>query len=202
MSKRIITISREFGAGGHTVGKKVAEELGILFYDQEIIDHAVAETGFSPDSVREAGEYASTTHSFLFNLLLSHSVTAVPGGELSNYDKIYIAQTKTIQDLAEKSPCVIVGRCADYILRERDDVLSVFLHASDEYRQQRILEQYGEIEGKTIGERLEEKDKKRMLYYKHYTDRDWGDVKNYHLTINTAVIPLDMAVRWIVDAVR
>ncbi len=202
MSKRIITISREFGAGGHTVGKKVAEELGIPFYDQEIIDHAVAETGFSPDFVREAGEYASTTHSFLFNLLLSHSVTAVPGGELSNYDKIYIAQTKTIQDLADKSPCVIVGRCADYILRERDDVLSVFLHASDEYRQQRILEQYGEIEGKTIGERLEEKDKKRMLYYKHYTDRDWGDVKNYHLTINTAVIPLDMAVRWIVDAVR
>ena len=202
MSKRIITISREFGAGGHTVGKKVAEELGIPFYDQEIIDHAVAETGFSPDFVREAGEYASTTHRFLFNLLLSHSVTAVPGGELSNYDKIYIAQTKTIQDLAEKSPCVIVGRCADYILRERDDVLSVFLHASDEYRQQRILEQYGEIEGKTIGERLEEKDKKRMLYYKHYTDRDWGDVKNYHLTINTAVIPLDMAVRWIVDAVR
>ena len=202
MSKRIITISREFGAGGHTVGKKVAEELGIPFYDQEIIDHAVAETGFSPDFVREAGEYASTTHSFLFNLLRSHSVTAVPGGELSNYDKIYIAQTKTIQDLADKSPCVIVGRCADYILRERDDVLSVFLHASDEYRQQRILEQYGEIEGKTISERLEEKDKKRMLYYKHYTDRDWGDVKNYHLTINTAVIPLDMAVRWIVGAVR
>ena len=102
MSKRIITISREFGAGGHTIGQKVAERLGIPFYDQEIIDRAVADTGFSPDFVREAGEYASTTHSFLFNLLLSHSVTAVPGGELSNYDKIYIAQTRTIQELAEK----------------------------------------------------------------------------------------------------
>ncbi len=202
MSKRIITISREFGAGGHTLGKKVAEALGIPFYDQEIIDRAVADTGFSPEFVKEAGEYASTTHSFLFNLILSHSVSTVPGGELSNYDKIYIAQARIIQELAEKSPCVIVGRCADYILRERDDCLNIFVHATDEYRKQRILEQYGEIEGKSISERLEEKDKKRILYYRHYTDRDWGDVKNYHLTINTAVIPVNKAVQWIVDAVR
>ena len=142
MSKRIITISREFGAGGHTLGKKVAEALGIPFYDQEIIDRAVADTGFSPEFVKEAGEYASTTHSFLFNLILSHSVSTVPGGELSNYDKIYIAQARIIQELAEKSPCVIVGRCADYILRERDDCLNIFVHATDEYRKQRILEQY------------------------------------------------------------
>ena len=202
MSKRIITISREFGAGGHTLGKKVAKALGIPFYDQEIIDRAVADTGFSPEFVKEAGEYASTTHSFLFNLILSHSVSTVPGGELSNYDKIYIAQARIIQELAEKSPCVIVGRCADYILRERDDCLNIFVHATDEYRKQRILEQYGEIEGKSISERLEEKDKKRILYYRHYTDRDWGDVKNYHLTLNTAVIPVDKAVQWIVDAVR
>ena len=202
MSKRIITISREFGAGGHTLGKKVAEALGIPFYDQEIIDRAVADTGFSPEFVKEAGEYASTTHRFLFNLILSHSVSTVPGGELSNYDKIYIAQARIIQELAEKSPCVIVGRCADYILRERDDCLNIFVHATDEYRKQRILEQYGEIEGKSISERLEEKDKKRILYYRHYTDRDWGDVKNYHLTVNTAVIPVDKAVQWIVDAVR
>ena len=202
MRKRIITISREFGAGGHTIGQKAAERLGIPFYDHEIIDRAVADTGFSPEFVREAGEYASTTHSFLFNLILSNSVNTVTGGELSNYDKIYIAQARTIQELAEKSPCVIVGRCADYILREREDCLNVFIHASDEYRMQRILEHYGEIEGKTIAERLEEKDKKRMLYYKHYTDRDWGDVKNYHLAIDTAVIPEQLAVDLIVNAVR
>ncbi len=202
MSKRIITISREFGAGGHTLGKMVAERLNIPFYDHEIIDRAVADTGFSPDFVREAGEYASTTHSFLFNLLLSHSVTTAPGGELSNYDKIYIAQARTIQDLAEKSPCVIVGRCADYILREREDCLNVFVHATKEYRARRVLEEYGEKEGQTVAERLEEKDKKRMLYYKHYTDRDWADINNYHLTINTAVIPLELAASWIADAVR
>ena len=202
MRKRIITISREFGAGGHTIGQKAAERLGIPFYDHEIIDRAVADTGFSPEFVREAGEYASTTHSFLFNLILSNSVNTVTGGELSNYDKTYIAQARTIQELAEKSPCVIVGRCADYILREREDCLNVFIHASDEYRMRRILEHYGEIEGKTIAERLEEKDKKRMLYYKHYTDRDWGDVKNYHLAIDTAVIPEQLAVDLIVNAVR
>ena len=201
MIKRIITISREFGAGGHTLGKIVAERLNIPFYDQEIIDHAVADTGFSPKFVQEAGEYASTTHSFLFNLLLSHSVNAATGSELSNYDKIYIAQARTIQQLAEAAPCVIVGRCADYILRERDDCLNVFIHASKEYREQRILEEYGEIEGQSISERLEEKDKKRMLYYKHYTDRDWGDVKNYHLAIDTSAISVEMAAEWIINAV-
>ena len=202
MKKRIITISREFGAGGHTLGQMVAQKLNIPLYDQEIIDRAVADTGFSPEFVKEAGEYASSTHSFLFNLVLSHNVTAIPGGELSNYDKIYIEQARTIQDLADKSPCVFVGRCADYILRERDDVLNIFVHAPLEYREQRVLEQYGEREGKTISERLAEKDKKRMLYYKHYSDRDWGDIKNYHLTINTAAFPLETAANWIADALR
>ncbi len=201
MAYRIVTISRQFGAGGHTLGHLVAEKLGIPFYDSEIIEQAVADTGFSPTFVREAGEYASTTHSFLFNLALSHSVAAGPG-EMSNYDKIYIAQAKIIRDLAEKSPCVIVGRCADYILRERNDVFNVFVHADDAYRAQRVLESYGETPGKSIEERLEEKDKKRSLYYRHYTDREWGDLENYDLTINSARIPLEMACGWIVQALE
>ena len=201
MTKRIITISRQFGAGGHSLGKMLAEKLEIPFYDSEIIEHAVADTGFSPEFVREAGEYASTTHSFLFNLALSHSVSAGPG-EMSNYDKIYIAQAKIIRDMAEKSPCVIVGRCADYILRERTDVFNVFIHADDAFRSRRVLETYGEISGKSIEERLEEKDKKRSLYYRHYTDREWGDLSNYDLTVNTATIPSAMACEWIVQAVR
>jgi len=202
MSKRIITISREFGAGGHTLGADLARAMGIAFYDQEIIDSAVAETGFSPEFVRDAGEYASSSHSFLFHLAMSHGMTSGGAMELSNYDKIYIAQARTIQEMANKSPCVIVGRCADYILRDRDDVFNVFVRANDEYRKQRILEHYGPVEGKSISERLQEKDKKRMLYYRHYTDREWGNIKNYHLVIDASVIPLDMAVRWIMEAVR
>ena len=201
MTYRILTISRQFGAGGHTLGQLVAEKLNIPFYDSEIIEKAVADTGFSPEFVREAGEYASTTHSFLFNLALSHSVSAGPG-EMSNYDKIYIAQARIIRDLAEKSPCVIVGRCADYILRERTDVFHVFVHADTDYRIKRVREEYGEIPGKTIEERLEEKDKKRALYYRHYTDRELGDLENYDLTVNTARIPLETACGWIVQALQ
>ena len=193
MAYRIVTISRQFGAGGHTLGHLVAEKLGIPFYDSEIIEQAVADTGFSPAFVREAGEYASTTHSFLFNLALSHSVAAGPG-EMSNYDKIYIAQAKIIRDLAEKSPCVIVGRCADYILRERNDVFNVFIHADDAYRAQRVLESYGETPGKSIEERLEEKDKKRSLYYRHYTDREWGDLENSHLILDRGALGIDKCV--------
>ena len=199
MIYRVVTISRQFGAGGHSLGKLVADQLGVPFYDSEIIEQAVADTGFSPEFVREAGEYASTTHSFLFNLALSHSVAAGPG-EMSNYDKIYIAQARIIRELAEKNSCVIVGRCADYILRERNDVFNVFVHADDEYRARRVLETYGEMAGKSIEERLDEKDKKRALYYRHYTDREWGDLKNYDLTVNTARIPPEMACRWIVQA--
>ncbi len=201
MIYRVVTISRQFGAGGHTLGHLVAEKLGVPFYDSEIIEQAVADTGFSPEFVKEAGEYASTTHSFLFNLALSHSVTAGPG-EMSNYDKIYIAQAKIIRELAEKNSCVIVGRCADYILRERDDVFNVFVHADYEYRAKHILEAYGEIPGKSIEERLTEKDKKRSLYYRHYTDREWGDLENYDLTVNTARVPLEMACGWIVQALQ
>ncbi len=201
MLKRIVTISRQFGAGGHTLGKMIADQLGIPFYDSEIIEQAVADTGFSPEFVKEAGEYASTTHSFLFNLALSHSVSVGPG-EMSNYDKIYIAQAKIIRELADKSSCVIVGRCADYILRERDDVFNLFVHANDAYRAERVLETYGEIPGKPIEERLEEKDKKRALYYRHYTDREWGDLENYDLTINTAKVPLEMACSWVVQVLK
>ena len=201
MLKRIVTISRQFGAGGHSLGKMIADQLGIPFYDSEIIEQAVADTGFSPEFVREAGEYASTTHSFLFNLALSHSVSVGPG-EMSNYDKIYIAQAKIIRELADKSSCVIVGRCADYILRERDDVFNIFVHASNEYRAERVLETYGEIQGKSIEERLEEKDKKRALYYRHYTDREWGDLENYDLTINTGKVPLEMACSWVVQVLK
>ena len=201
MTKRVVTISRQFGAGGHSLGKLVADKLGILFYDSEIIEHAVADTGFSPEFVREAGEYASTTHSFLFNLALSHSVSAGPG-EMSNYDKIYIAQARIIRELADKSPCVIVGRCADYILREREDVFNVFVRADQAYRCARVLETYGDMPGKSVEERLEEKDKKRSLYYRHYTDREWGDLENYDLTVNTAKVPLEMACEWIAQAIN
>ena len=137
MKKRIITISREFGSGGHSLGELVAKKLGIPFYDQELIEKAVEKTGFSHEFVQEAGEYASSTSKLFFNMTLASAYSAV--GLPSNYDKIYVAQNNIIRSLADEGPCVIVGRCADYILREREDCLNVFVHANTECRKARVL---------------------------------------------------------------
>ena len=200
MKKKIITISREFGSGGHSIGKLIAEKLGIPFYDQELIEKAVEATGFSHEVVREAGEYASSTNRFLFGMTLSSSYGNL--GIPSNFDKIYIAQNNIITELAEQGPCVIVGRGADYILREREDCFHVFVHAPKAVRAQRVLERYGDWKGQSIEKRLREKDKKRSLYYKHYTDKNWGDSRNYDLSINTGVIDIETAAEWVCQAVR
>lgn len=200
MKKRIITISREFGSGGHTLGKLIAENLGINFYDSELIDKAVEETGFSHEFVKEAGEYASTANSLLFSL--SMSATNGHMGMPSNYDKIFIAQNNIIQELANKESCVIVGRCADFILRERDDCLNIFVYADMESRAKRVLERYGEYKGVSIEKRLREKDKKRALYYRHYTGQSWGSLKNYHLSIDSSAITLEDAAKFISQIVK
>lgn len=200
MKKRIITISREFGSGGHTLGKLVAEKLGISFYDHELIDKAVEETGFSREFIQEAGEYASTANSLLFSLSMSASSGTI--GMPSTYDKIYIAQNSIIQELANKEPCVIVGHCADYILSDREDCLNVFVHASNEKRAERILERYGEYEGKSIEKRLREKDKKRALYYKHYTGQSWGSLKHYHMAFDSGEISLEQIAELICSVVK
>ena len=197
MKKRIITVSREFGSGGRTIGKLVAEKLGIAFYDQKLIEKAVEATGFSHEFIQEAGEYASSTSKLLFNMALATSYPSV--GIPSNYDKIYVAQNNIIRSIAEESPCVIVGRCADYILRERADCLNVFVHADLAFREKHVLENYGEIKEKSIEKRLAEKDKKRSLYYKHYTGKDWGDCKNYHLSVDVSAVGIERAANWIVE---
>ena len=197
MKKRIITISREFGSGGRTVGALVAKMLGIKFYDQELIEKAVEKTGFSHEFIQEAGEYASSTSKLLFNMTLSSAYSSV--GLPSNYDKIYVAQNNIIRELADSEPCVIVGRCADYILREREDCLNVFVHADLEFRKKHVLENYGDDPKRPIEKRLAEKDKKRHLYYKHYTGKTWGDSRNYHLSLNTAVVGVERAAEWIVE---
>ena len=197
MKKRIITVSREFGSGGRTVGALVAQKLGIPFYDQELIEKAVEATGFSREFISEAGEYASTTSRFLFNMSLSSSYSNI--GIPSNYDKIYVAQNNIIRSLADEGPCVIVGRCADYILRDREDCINVFIHANLEFRKKHVLENYGERKEATIEKRLEEKDKKRSLYYKHYTGKTWGDCRNYHVSIDTGAVGIERAAAWIVE---
>ena len=163
--KRIITISREFGSGGHSIGQKVAEKLNLHFYDQALLEKIAQETGLSKEYI-ENSEYAPARNSLLFNIVVNRSLTNY--AEPSPADMVYFAQMKIIQEIAEKEPCVIVGRCSDYILRERKDALHVFIYADLNSRSKRILERYGEND-KPILKRIGDKDARRKIYYSHYT---------------------------------
>lgn len=185
MKNRVITISREFGSGGRTIGKKVAEQLDIPCYDAEIIQEMVKETGFTPEYVKEAGEYTPG------NFLSSAFSNRLFG--LTNEDILWEHQYKVITELAQKGPCVIVGRCADYILQDKADCLKVFIHADMDFRARRIVEVYGERE-QSPEERLRDKDKRRAAYHRFYTDMKWGYAQNYHLTLNSGVLGIDQCV--------
>lgn len=186
MKNRVITISREFGSGGRTIGKKVAEQLDIPCYDAEIIQEMVKETGFTPEYVKEAGEYTPG------NFLSSAFSNRLFGP--TNEDILWEHQYKVITELAQKGPCVIVGRCADYILQDKADCLKVFIHADMDFRALRIVEVYGERE-QSPEERLRDKDKRRAAYHRFYTDMKWGYAQNYHLTLNSGVLGIDQCVK-------
>ena len=182
--KKVITISREFGSGGRTIGKQVADKLGYAFYDKELIEAVAEKTGFSKDYIKERGEYSPSASAF------SYSFMGRSRDGLSTDDYLFSVQRKVILELAEAGNCVIVGRCADYILRDREDVLNVFIHADKKVRAKRIVEVYGANKYKPE-KRLDDKDKKRRVNYKYYTDRDWGDYHNYDLCLDSGTIGLE-----------
>ena len=200
MTKQIITISRAFGSGGHTIGQEVAKRLGVPFYDKELVDEVAKQSGFHADFIKEAGEYAPVSSSFLFSIAVSPNPLSTMH-TMSMADQLFVYQTNVIRNLAEKGPCVIVGSCADYILREREDALHVFIHADMAYRAERIVRLYGETK-QTPDKRLAEKDNKRKVYYKHYTNRNWGDAQNYHLCLNSGLIGIDKCTDIIVDVAQ
>lgn len=181
MKNRVVTISREFGSGGRTIGKKAAVELGIPCYDSELIREIAKETGFNEEYVKDIGEYSNS--GFL------SALTSRAFGP-NNEDYIWQVQYKIITDLAQKSPCVIVGRCADYILRDTADCLKVFVHADTEFRAKRIVEVYGESDV-SVEQRLKEKDKRRAAYHRFYTDMKWGHAQNYDITLNSGTLGID-----------
>ena len=200
MEKKIITISREFGSGGRTVGKRVAELLDIPYYDKELVKRVAVETGFDEKFIEQQGEYASPLNNLLSYAFAGRGMHHSMNG-LSADDLLWAIQCKVILELADKGPCVIVGRCADYILREREDTLNVFIHAPLQDRAQRIVRLYGESE--TAPEkRLEAKDKRRRAYYKHYTGHDWGMSQNYHLSLDTGLVGIDRCAQLIADVAR
>ena len=199
MKKNIITISRQFGSGGRSVGRLVAEKLGIPFYDKELVEQISLESGFAPKFVEEQAEHAPG-RSRLSYAFAPQGIPGVMQG-MSTADFLWHIQCSTIIQLAEAGPCVIVGRNADYILKDRPDVLHAYIHADMDYRADRIVRLYGESE-KSPEARLQEKDKRRMLNYQHYTGRDWGAAENYDICLNTGKIGVEAAAEMIVSLVK
>lgn len=187
MKNRIITISRQFGSGGRTIGKEVAAKLGIPCYDHELIEKVSAESGLAEEYIAEQGEY--TPHGNWFaNMFNARSLDGK-----STQDYLWLVQRKVILDLAQKEPCVIVGRCADYILKDKADCLKVFIHADIKKRAERIVKLYGERED-SPEKRLMDKDKKRKIYYQFYTELEWGLAQNYHISLDSGAFGIEKCV--------
>lgn len=199
MVKNIITISRQFGSGGRTIGHLVAEKLNIPFYDKELVDQIALESGFAPKFVEEHGEH-SPGKSILSYALAPQGVPGVMNG-LSTADFLWSIQCGVILQLAEKGPCVIVGRNADYILKDRADCLHAYIHADLPFRAERIVRLYGESE-KSPEIRLKEKDKRRSVNYQHYTGRVWGMATNYDICLNSSVLGIENCADYIVSIAK
>lgn len=194
MKNRIITVSREFGSGGRTIGREAAEKLGIPCYDQELIEKIAEKSGFAKEYIEEKGEHAAHGNWF------ASAFSDRDFNGHSNQDYLWSVQRKVIKELAKQGSCVIVGRCADYILKndENADCLTVFIHADLEKRAERIVKQYGE-RSDSPEKRLKDKDKRRAAYYQFYTNRKWGDVKNHHVALDSGVLGIEKCVEILVD---
>ena len=185
MENRIITISREYGSGGRAIGRKLADKLGIHCYDAELIQKIVEKSGYPADYVKEKGEDAEGGGLSMF--LVDRRLGP------THQDTLWKVQSQIITELADKESCVIVGRCADYILQARADCLTVFIHAEFDKRVKRIINEYGEPEEKAY-KRLKDRDKRRMAYYNYYTDKKWGNAENYHVCLDSGALGIDKCV--------
>lgn len=196
MAKCTITLGREFCTGGRGIAEKTAQALGIKFYDKELITLAAKHSGLSEEAV--AASEKQHTHSLLYNLYTM-------GNDLPLGDQVFILQSRIIKDLAEQGPSVVLGRCGDYVLRERKDVLRVFVYAPIEFRlayaKQSPLFDFGGKPDKDVLDAIRKTDKKRSAYYNYYTQSRWGDVHNYDLALN-ATLGEDACVEMILTALR
>lgn len=197
MKNTIICISREFGSGGRVIGRTLAEKLNIPFYDREIIDKTAEATGLSAEFIEQ--EEQRFNNSMLFNLSMGgHTVTA-SGIAFSN--RVFEAERQILLELAAEGPCVIVGRCADYVLKDRAPLLSAYICADLDFRVKRAVEQYG-LPADRAEKAVKNRDKQRARHYHFYTDRTWGAKENYDLILNSSALGTDGCVDLLIAALR
>ena len=192
MAQRIITISREFGSGGRFIGEEVAKKLGIAYYDKNVINDIAEKSGLSPEYILENAEL-SPKKGMLAYALAGRDITG-----RSVEDMVHEAQRKVILELAEKESCVIIGRNADYILKDRDDVLNVFIHGNMPEKIQRIIRLYNVDEKKAV-KMMADTDKRRMTNYSFYTEQKWGKASNYTLCLNSSQLGYDRCEKIIME---
>ena len=195
MVKRIITISREFGSGGRFIGEEVAKKLGIAYYDKNIISQIAEKSGLSPEYIQENAELSPKKGLFAY-AFAGRDIT----GRSVEY-MVYQAQRKVILDLARKEPCVIIGRNADYILKDREDVMNVFIHGNMPEKTQRIMRLHN-VEAQEAAKMMADTDKRRMTNYNFYTDQKWGKASNYTLCLNSSQIGYDRCEAIIIECVK
>ena len=195
MAKRIITISREFGSGGRFIGEEVAKKLGIAYYDKNIIGQIAEKSGLSPEYIQENAELSPKKGLFAY----AFSSRDITGKSVE--DMVYEAQRSIILELAEKEPCVIIGRNADYILKDRDDVLNVFIHGDMPEKIKRITGLYN-VKEKEAVKMMADTDKRRRTNYNFYTDQNWGKASNYTLCLNSSQLGYDRCEMIIMECVK
>ena len=195
MAKRIITISREFGSGGRFIGEEVAKKLGVAYYDKNIIGQIAEKSGLSPEYIQENAELSPKKGLFAY----AFSGRDITGKSVE--DMVYEVQRNIILELAEKEPCVIIGRNADYILKDRDDVLNVFIHGDMPEKIKRITGLYN-VKEKEAVKMMADTDKRRRTNYNFYTDQNWGKASNYTLCLNSSQLGYDRCEMIIMECVK
>lgn len=180
----VITISREYGSGGHLIGQRIAQDLGIKFYDKDLIKLVAQESGFSEEFISEKEQHMPS--SLLYQMIMQDYEVPIEKS-LSPDDALFVAQSRVIRRLASESPCVIVGRCADYILRDVPHCIHVFLHADMPYKVEHAVSEYG-ISRENATDEINRINKARETHYYHFTGRRWGDIRNYYLTCDTGMM--------------
>ena len=194
MVKRIITISREFGSGGRFIGEEVAKKLGIAYYDKNIINQIAEESGLSPDYIQESAELSPKKGLFAY----AFAGRDITGKSLE--DMVYEAQRKVILELADKESCVIIGRNADFILKDREDVLNVFIYGDMPEKIKRICKLYDVTEDGAV-KLIKDTDKRRRTNYNFYTEQKWGMASNYTLSLNSSQLGYARCKKMIMDCV-
>ncbi len=201
--KIIITIARQYGSGGREIGERVAKELGIPLYDKQLITDAAAKGSLNEEVIRGADE--SAANSLLYTLAMGsnhYGTTMHFGYKMPLNDKLFILQSEVIREYANKGSCIVIGRCADYVLRENPDVFRLFIYGDLEHRKERVAQRHPEYKPSQIVDAINKTDKRRASYYNFYTGNKWGKFDNYDMAINSSTLGIEGTVQVIVASVK